>query len=44
MADKTKKRIGLMITNSQNMYICEYSLFLHYLTPFENICLSFLVF
>ena len=40
MAAKTRKRIGLIITNSQNMYICDISLFLQYLTPFERICLS----
>jgi len=32
MAAKTRKRIGLIITNSQNMYICDISLFLQYLT------------
>jgi len=30
--------------NIQNMYICDISLFLQYLTPLEHICLSFLVF
>ena len=44
LAAKTKVRIGLIITNSQNMYICDISLFLQYLIPFEYICLSFLVF
>ena len=44
MAAKTKKRIGLIITNSQNMYIYDISLFLLYLTPFEHIYLSFPVF
>ena len=44
MAAKTRKRIGLIITNSQNMYICDISLFLQYLTPFVYIYLSFLVF
>ena len=43
MADKTRKRIGLIITNSQRMYIFDISLFLQYLTPVEHICLSFLV-
>ena len=38
MATKTRKDIGLIITNSQNMYICDISLFLQYLTPFEHIC------
>ena len=32
------------VTNSQNMYKWENSLFLQYLTPFEHICLSVLVF
>ena len=36
MAAKTRKRIGLIITNSQNMYIGEISLFLQYLTSFEH--------
>ena len=36
MAAKTRKRIGLIIINSQNMYICDISLFLQYLTPFEH--------
>ena len=36
MAAKTRKRIGLIITNSQNMYICHISLFLQYSTPFEH--------
>ena len=36
MAPKTRKRIGLIITNSQNMYICDISLLLQYLTPFEQ--------
>ena len=44
MATKTRQHIGLIITNYQNMYICDISLFLPYLTPFEQICLSFLVF
>ena len=30
-------RIGLIITNSQNMYLCDISLFLQYLTSFEHI-------
>jgi len=34
MAAKTRKRIGLIITNSQNI-----SLFLQYLTPFEHMCI-----
>ena len=37
MAAKTRKHIGLIITNSQNMYIGEISLFLQYLTLFEHI-------
>jgi len=36
MAAKTRKLIGLIITNSQNMYICDISLFLQYLTPFKH--------
>jgi len=36
MAAKTRKRIELIITNSQYMYICDISLFLQYLTPFEH--------
>jgi len=31
------------VSNSQNMYICDNSLFLQCVTPFEHICLSFLV-
>jgi len=42
MAAKTRERIGLIITNSQNMYICDLSLCLQYLTPFEHICSSIL--
>jgi len=33
----------LIITNSQNMYVFDMLLVLQYLTPFEHICLSFLV-
>jgi len=36
MAAKTRKRFGLIITNSQNMFISDISLFLQYLTPFEH--------
>jgi len=36
MAAKTRKHIRLIITNSQNMYICDISLLLQYLTPFEH--------
>ena len=43
MTAKTRKCIGLIITNSQNMYICDNSLLLQYLTLFEHIYLSFLV-
>jgi len=41
---QNNKRIVIIIINSQNMYICDISLFLQYLTCFEHICLSFLVF
>jgi len=37
MAANTRKLIGLIITNSQNMYIFENSLILHYITPFQHI-------
>jgi len=42
MAAKTRKRFGLIITNSQNMYIklWDISLFLKYLTPFEHMFLT----
>jgi len=36
MAAKTRERIRLTITNSQNMYICDISLFLQYLTHFVH--------
>ena len=41
---QTRKRMGLIITNSQNMLICCISLFLQYVTPFEHICFSFPIF
>ena len=36
MAAKTGKRISLIITKSQNMYICDIYCFLQYWTPFEH--------
>jgi len=30
---RPRKRIGLIITNGQNMYTCGFSLYLQYLTP-----------
>ena len=36
MAAKTRKRIGLIINNSQTMYICDLPLCLQYLTPLEH--------
>ena len=32
------------VNNYQKMYICDISLFLQYLTPFEHTCLSLLVY
>ena len=37
MATKTRKRIGLIITNSQNMYMWHFTV-LQYLTPFQHTC------
>ena len=37
IAAKTRKHIGLIIANSQNMCTGEISLFLQYLTLFEHI-------
>jgi len=34
---KTRQLTGLIFTYSQFRYLCEHSLFLHYLTPFEDI-------
>jgi len=39
MAAKTRKRIGLIITNSQTMYICDISLF----TVFNTLCTHMLI-
>ena len=36
MATKTRKRIRLINTNSQIMFVREHSLFLHNLTSFEH--------
>ena len=44
MAAKTRKDMGLKIINSQNLYNMIWWSFLHDLTPFEHICISFLVF
>ena len=42
MTAKTRKRIGLIITNSQNLYISvKIHCFLQYLTPFEHMFIMF---